>query len=109
MSKLARVKVDIPNSLDSEWVTRVNKAGMSPPLTVRKAMKKLIDTIAGRSVKVYRQRGRTRIIQEGLMWTKTQKDGSITYQIDLENSKIKELLSDFPKATQKKLLNPSRQ
>ncbi len=105
LSKLARVKVDIPNSLDNEWVTRVNKAGMSPPLVVRKAMKKLIDTIAGRSVKVYRQRGRTKIIQEGLMWTKTQKDGSITYQIDLENSKIKELLSDFPKATQKKLLS----
>ncbi len=105
LSKLARVKVDIPNSLDSEWVTRVNKAGMSPPLRVRKAMKKLIDTISGRSVKVYRQRGRKRIIQEDLLWSKTQKDGSITYEIDLGNSKIKDVLSEVPKGTQKKLVS----
>lgn len=104
LSKLARVKVDIPNSLDKEWITRVNKAGMSPPLIVRKAMKKLIETISGRSVKVYRRRGRKKIIQKDLIWSKTETDGSITYEIDLTNEKIKDLINDVPKATKNKLI-----
>ena len=104
LSKLARVKVDIPNSLDNEWITRVNKAGMSPPLIVRKAMKKLIETISGRSVKVYRRRGKKKIIQKDLIWSKTTTDGSISYEIDLTNKKIKDLINEVPKATKNKLI-----
>ena len=104
LSKLARVQVDIPNSLDKEWITRVNKSGMSPPMKVRKVMQRLIDKISGRSIKVYKQRGKKKIVQKNLLWKKLVEEGFISYEIDYDNVAIKDFMKKTSKSSQKELL-----
>ena len=58
LSKLARVQVDIPNSLDHLWTLDIKKSAASPPEIVRESLKKIISRIGERSKRVYQYRGR---------------------------------------------------
>jgi len=58
MTKLARVQVDIPNSLDHLWALDVKKSAAHPPEVVRTGLKRVVDRIADTSRHVYRFRGR---------------------------------------------------
>lgn len=57
MTKLARVIVDIPNSLDHLWSLDVKKSTAYPPEQVRIALKQIVDRIADGSRRVYTFRG----------------------------------------------------
>lgn len=57
MTKLARVIVDIPNTLDHLWSLDVKKSTAHPPEQVRQALKQIVDRIADRSRRVYSFRG----------------------------------------------------
>lgn len=57
MTKLARVIVDIPNTLDHLWSLDVMKSAAHPPEVVRQALRQIVDRIADRSRRVYRFRG----------------------------------------------------
>lgn len=57
MTKLARVIVDIPNTLDHLWSLDVKKSTAHPPDQVRQALKQIVDRIADRSRRVYSFRG----------------------------------------------------
>ncbi|MDB2468657.1 ATP-binding protein [Alphaproteobacteria bacterium] len=53
--KLARVKVDIPNTTDEHWKITVDKSGAQLPGALRKRLLDWVDNkILGKSVKVYR-------------------------------------------------------
>lgn len=67
LTKLARVQVDIPNSLDHLWALDVRKSMAHPPEAVRAELGRVIERIAGTSRQVYRFRGRR------------QPPGEITY------------------------------
>lgn len=68
LSKLARVRVDIPNSLDYMWSIDVKKSTATLPDKIKKNMySAVLDSING-SHKVYNHRGR-----------KDKKDDDITY------------------------------
>lgn len=58
LTKLARVQVDIPNSLDHLWALDVKKSAAHPPEVVRTGLKRVVDRIADTSRHVYRFRGR---------------------------------------------------
>ena len=57
MTKLARVIVDIPNTLDHLWSLDVKKSSAHPPDQVRQALRQIVDRIADRSRRVYSFRG----------------------------------------------------
>ena len=58
LTKLARVMVDIPNSLDEEWKITVDKSEAQIPASVRKRLKQLTEKISLSSNKVYTGKGR---------------------------------------------------
>lgn len=58
LGKLARVRVDIPNTLDSIWDIDVKKSRASLPYMIRKNLVDIVDNAVGRSERVYRYRGR---------------------------------------------------
>lgn len=103
LSKLARIKVDVPSSLDREWITDVRKSSIRPPAVVRKAMKRLIDRIRGSSAKVYRYSGRKKLASTENTWLRVQKDGAVHYEISPENEYFQEL-KDGLNQDQKELL-----
>lgn len=58
LGKLARVRVDIPNSLDHLWSLDIKKSRAVPPIALRERLRKLAATMAGPSERVIRYRGR---------------------------------------------------
>jgi len=53
LSKLARIQVDIPNTLDDLWTLDIKKSSALPPAEVRKNLEIIIDRIAERSNQQY--------------------------------------------------------
>src|SRR4029077_41034 len=57
LTKLARVRVDVPNSMDGDWKIDVKKSSAQLPPIVRDRLKKLIERIVAGSKQTYRRRG----------------------------------------------------
>ena len=62
-TKLARVQIDFPNSLDEAWTIDIKKSRARPPHAVRERLRQIIARITSRSVTVHRGRGQ-RLFQE---------------------------------------------
>ncbi|WP_254410972.1 ATP-binding protein [Dyadobacter diqingensis] len=56
--KLARIMVDIPNSLDAQWQIDIKKSVARPPLLLRDQLKAYAGQIRNIAVEVYRHRGK---------------------------------------------------
>lgn len=86
LTKLARVRVDMPTELDHLWKIDVKKASASPPLIVRQRLKTIIDKIAGASNRVYTQRG-ARITDPRVtpFWTRRVDKNQISYEVNREH------------------------
>lgn len=57
--KLARIQIDLPNSLDSEWQIDIKKSIARPPMVLREQLKAYSTKIRAQAVEVYRHKGRT--------------------------------------------------
>lgn len=62
-TKLARVQIDFPNSLDEAWTIDIKKSRARPPHAVRERLRQIIAKITNRSVTVHRGRGQ-KLFQE---------------------------------------------
>lgn len=89
LTKLSRVRIDMPNELDHLWKIDVKKASAQPPLVVRERLKKIIDRIGGASNKVYTQRGR-RLLDPTVhaIWSRRVDKNEITYEISPEHPAV---------------------
>lgn len=89
LTKLARVRVDMPTELDHLWKIDVKKASASPPLIVRQRLKTIIDKIAGASNRVYTMRG-ARICEPGItpFWSRRIDKNQISYELNREHPTI---------------------
>lgn len=56
-TKLARVQIDFPNSLDEAWTIDIKKSRSRPPLPVRERLRQIIAQVSGASTTVHRGRG----------------------------------------------------
>ena len=57
-TKLSRVRVDIPNSMDDEWTLDIKKSRATPPKVIRDAMKRYVSKLSTPSRKTQKWRGR---------------------------------------------------
>lgn len=57
LGKLARVRVDIPNTLDHLWALDIKKSMAVPPPAVKSALRKVIDRLVQPSQKAFRHKG----------------------------------------------------
>lgn len=86
LTKLARVRVDIPNSLDAEWKIDVRKASAQPPAPVRERLRQIIEDLGVASKRTYTVRG-TRLVDHDRqpVWTRTQNKNRISYGINSDH------------------------
>ena len=93
MSRLARVMIDVPNSLDHIWRINLDKTDIQLPAALRKRFGSLIKKIKGNSVRVYRGRG-TRIRRESIVsvWQREATRERIRYKVDLSHPVMEQLL-----------------
>lgn len=93
LTKYARIKVDIPNTLDSIWGIDVKKQNARIPGAIKKRLTRAVDDAMDIAVKKQTYRGR---VSRGddktdYIWDRCDNRGTITYRIN-RNSKIFDLI-----------------
>ncbi|MFT2815558.1 ATP-binding protein [Leifsonia sp. A12D58] len=93
LGKLARVKVDIPNTLDHLWALDIKKSAAVPPPIVRAELRRIVDKIVGpsRSAHVYRGRIESNLDDVVRMWRLIKDRGSFRYEINRGHPIVKVL------------------
>ncbi len=101
LSKLARIQVDIPNTLDDLWTLDIKKSIAIPPEEVQHNLRKIIDRIAEKSKQTWIFRGKKeRNTQNVEPWQRLKtRHGGFLYQINHEHILIKNILSKHPDMT----------
>jgi hypothetical protein len=96
--KLARIKIDIPNSLDSQWQIDVKKAVARPPPQIRDDLNRMAKVTRSRASDIYRHRGkiaaRTQSGSDTFMWEIKMKNRKPTYKINRKHPLVNDLLDD---------------
>lgn len=98
LSKLARVQVDIPNTLDDLWTLDIKKSSALPPAEVRKNLEIIIDRIAERSKRTWTFRGKKEVCDTAVhMWNRMKNPrGSFFYEINREHPMVKQIVTQNP-------------
>lgn len=96
--RLARIKVNIPNSADKEWKIDIRKSIARPPAAIKNIFIKLAEDTRERARRVFATRGQQMrnaqqvpIIQA---WRTERTTTSVRYKIDNDHPAIKTLLDD---------------
>lgn len=104
-TKLTRVRVDIPNSLDDLWTLDIKKSTAYPPEIVKTRLKQLVGTMSAGSKRTwtFRQRKETK---DGVVhvWDKIETREGVKYVVNMEHPAL-ELLEDRLDAENRKLLH----
>ena len=97
LTKLARVRIDMPNALDGAWQIDVKKASAQLPPPVRDRLRRIIDPLGAASKRVYRTRGRKLIEDNRIpVWSRIQNKKQISYRINDEHPMVLDLLCRLP-------------
>ena len=89
LTKLTRVGIDIPNTLDAEWKIDVRKASAQPPAPVRARLRRIIEKMGVPSRRTYTSRG-TKLTEDSRLpvWERVQDKNRISYEINDEHPLI---------------------
>jgi hypothetical protein len=94
--KLARIQVDIPNTMDAEWHLNVMKSHVSVPAYLRDDLLRIGRAARKEAGEVYRFRGEraapTDAPAERYIWKRTDNQKSVRYRIDITHPVIQSLL-----------------
>lgn len=100
LTKLCRIRIDIPNTMDSDWKIDVKKASAQLPPPVRERMRLLVERLAVTSKRTYQRRGKKLVDKEYFpVWQRIQRDGAIMYRPDL----VHPVFADFSEKLTAKL------
>lgn len=95
LTKLTRVRVDIPNSLDHLWTLDIKKATASPPEQVREKLRALVPKYCegSRTVQSHRAKVQTSGPVAPIWRREVARDSTISYRIDREHVVVDTVLS----------------
>lgn len=97
LSKLTRVKVDVPAALDSLWQLDIKKSRIEPPQSFKLRLRQLIDPILEKGKRVHTFRGRKQHSEVTHVWTKlTSRGGAFSYEVNLQSPVIASVLAGLP-------------
>lgn len=88
LTKLARVRVDIPNALDHLWHLDVKKSTASPPHEVRAGLLQVIEKIGGSSKRVYTHRGWKSKGHVARIWDRLETQRGVNYRINRDHPAV---------------------
>jgi hypothetical protein len=85
-TKLARVQIDFPNSLDESWTIDIKKSRARPPPPVRERLRQIISQVSIRSTRVHRGRGQ-KLFEENTapIWERYADQGYVRYVVNSEH------------------------
>jgi hypothetical protein len=83
LTKLLRVRVDVPTALDTEWSVDVRKSRVRPPAAVRSRLRPIVERMTESAKRPYTYRGTRQAAGSGLpMWSRVKERGRVRYEIN---------------------------
>ena len=103
-SKLARVRVDIPNSLDDLWTLDVKKSIASPPEIVKIRLKQLVSTMSNGSKRTWTFRQRKELADNIIhIWDKIETREGVKYIVNMDHPVLETLREKLDEESKKLL------
>lgn len=94
--KLARIQVDLPNSMDSDWHLNVTKSQVAAPAALRDEFARVALNVRTQAGNVYRFRGERHAPASGppqrFLWKRIETNGTVRYRIDRTHPIVQALL-----------------
>lgn len=100
LSKLARVQVDIPNTLDDLWTLDIKKSSAQPPAEVKKNLQTVIEKLAEQSRRTWTWRGKKEVgTPDFQLWNRMKaRDGGVFYEINRKHPLVQQVSQTSPQA-----------
>lgn len=98
LSKLVRIRVDIPNALDDLWTLDIKKSSAVPPTEVRKNLSAVVEKMAERSKRTWTCRGKKEVDDSiSHVWNRLKTgNGGYIYEINQDYTLISEMIVNYP-------------
>lgn len=86
LTKLTRVRVDVPNTLDHLWSLDIKKSTAVPPAAIRERLRNLVPSLVRSSRQANQYRGRPADLR-GIrpLWKRIEDRDGVRYEVDLEH------------------------
>ncbi len=99
LTKLARVQIDIPNTMDAAWKIDVKKASAQPPPVVRERLARIVETMVAASRRTHRKRGPERASKNRVpVWVRVQNKNRISYDITHTHPALAQFREAIPRS-----------
>lgn len=93
-TKLTRIQVDIPNTLDHIWALDIKKSSALPPESIRSQLKTILDKHSELSVITYKKRASRKLNNEIAFWKRINNpENEYEYIINKENPVIEKFVA----------------
>ena len=95
LTKYARIRVDIPNTLDDIWGIDIKKQNAKIPAVIRQRLTRAVDDAMEVAVKAQKYRGRVEKVDTEIdyIWDRIEERGNYSYKIN-RNSRIFEIIKN---------------
>jgi len=96
--KLARIAIDLPNTLDHEWQINVTKSRATPPAALRDDLKRIAERTRAEAKNVYTHRG-SRLTGPAAssgfvhLWTAVAKHDRVFYRINPDHPLVQRVMA----------------
>ena len=92
---MARIQIDIPNNLDSDWQIDIKKSKAYPPSIYREQLESYAKSVRKLAIEVYKHRGKIIAQRAGQsfqpLWKEKKKDNKWSFIINREHLMIQNL------------------
>ncbi len=95
--RLARIRLDIPNTADSEWKIDIRKSIARPPIGARPRLTRLAEDTRNRARRVFAHRGQVVSSTGGQVtqaWQAVHSNAGVRYRIDSNHPAVRAVLED---------------
>lgn len=93
ITKLSRIRIDIPSELDSHWKIDIKKASVQLPDALRKHLKNLVEKMVMSPKRVYEGRGAREATKERIpVWQRIHREAGVHYSVNEDHPFIKEFI-----------------
>lgn len=104
LTKLARVQIDIPNTLDHLWTIDVRKSRAQPPEAVRQRMRALLEKIRESAKRPYTHRGSVITQRKAApVWQRREFNNRVHYEVNPEHPMLVDFRTDLEEAQRAQL------
>jgi len=94
--RLARLRIDIPNTADTDWKIDIRKSTARPPANIRERLTRIAEDTRSRARRVFAHRGEqspaTRGPKVAQAWRSERFSGGVRYRIDISHPVVSEVL-----------------